>query len=140
MTAPTSPGVVPADDVRELVERLRRKAAPIVGPLGTRYRENDGILLEAADMLERLANRPSLTEDEQEPDPTVGERMREAIIAPYRNDLKGMDDAEIVGAINHARGIIDEEEPWLEALVAEQERRALADRSEPRQEKEGDRA
>ena len=45
--------------------------------------------------------------------------------AEFANDLCGMTDADIAREIENSRREIEEIEPWLEALVAEQEHRLL---------------
>lgn len=52
-----------------------------------------------------------------------------AAIAQFKGDLEGMSDEGIAAAKEAAQNQIDEIEPWLEALCAEQRRRAANARS-----------
>jgi len=126
MTAPTSPGVVPADDVLNLAKRLRQEAAKP---------ENASSLtmIEAARMLERLANRPSLTEDERE-------QVRREALEEAENAVEALKDfSPVVG--DRQRFTLRDIEIFSRGFLrlALEDIRALADRSEPRQEMEGDR-
>lgn len=49
--------------------------------------------------------------------PTEAE-INAALIKPFEADLKGMSLAQMKNALQFAQDIVDQEEPWIEALSA----------------------
>ena len=49
---------------------------------------------------------------------TVQQQIDAAALRMYANDLDGMREAEIAREIRRIEAILEEEEPWLEALHA----------------------
>lgn len=122
MTAPTSPGVVPAD-VRMLArEHANRSFDDPLSPIATQ--------IERAVMADR-AIRPSLTEDESERRKAMDE------VAPILESHDGFPEWAMIHFPTGAVRVLCGLSRWPYAM--HKARRALADRSEPRQEKEGDR-
>lgn len=48
----------------------------------------------------------------------VPSAIDEALIAPYKNDLAGMEEDELREAYREARDQLEEIEPWMEAITA----------------------